>query len=207
VGQCRGNGNVTITGDAEAGSYKGKYPGQINGNAQVGNVDIVELPDIDLVAYYQQALDNGEVYEGYQNAGGATIQPAGGIMWVNGDVHISGQSDIIGCIVATGDIKITGNSDQTQVGDLPAYISRDGDIRLTSCAVHHGLIYAMNGNVKATGGGKIYGSVFCAGEFWKTGGWDVIAYDNSTPPDDPAGGGGAIDVTDNTDVRITCWHQ
>ena len=108
-------------------------------------------------------------------------------------------------MIATGDIKVTGNTNQNKVNDLPAYISRDGEIELNSCGQHHGLVYAMNGDIKMTGGGKITGNVIAAGEYWKNGGWDQIAYEDSTPPVDPDPGSAPVAGSD--DVGITCWHK
>jgi len=197
-------GSGLITGDATSPEFKKASPGNISGVVTVDAPDAVSMPELDLTPYYQYALANGEVYNGYAAAAGTFIAPAGGVMWVNGDVFISGNCTIQGCIVATGDIKITGNTSQNQVGDLPAYVSRDGDIELNSSGQHHGLVYAMNGDIKMTGGGKITGTVLAAGEYWKNGGWDQIAWENSTPPPDPNGWPA---VAGSSEVGITCWHK
>jgi hypothetical protein len=201
VTQVRSVGESTITGDAEAPEFKNKSPGNISGSATVAGVAPVGLPGLDLLPYYQHALANGEVWDGDQVLGPRS--PAGGVMWVNGDLMIAGNSPMSGCYIATGDIKITNAGDQSQVGDLPAYISRDGDIELNSAASHAGLVYAMTGDITMSGGGSITGTLLCAGEFKKTGAWAAIAYVDSTPPDDPAGGGGEP----APEVGITAWHR
>jgi hypothetical protein len=201
VDRVRSVGNCTITGDAEAPAYANKSPGNISGVATVGAVAPVVLPDLDLAAYFQYALSNGEVYD----SDPGTYAPVGGVMWVKGDVQISGGAAIAGCIIAQGDIKVTGNSSQTKVGDLPAYISRDGDIELNSCGSHHGLIYAMQGTIKMAGGGSVTGTILSAGEFTKQGAWSAIVYEDSTPPEDPADLPGDESAEDQ--IGITCWHK
>jgi hypothetical protein len=198
-------GNCTITADTTSPSYQNKCPGNITGNVTTAPVDPIPIPVLDLAPYYQYALAHGEVHDSLAAAGGSTIQPDGGIAWINGDVHLSGGASIVGCIIATGDIKVTGNCTHTLVGDFPGFISRDGDIEFTSCSHLYGLIYAPNGNIKMTGGGQITGTVICSGEFWKNGGWDAVTWADSTPPDDPAGG--AAWDEDNCQVCITCWHM
>lgn len=205
VTKIRSTGNCTITGDAEAPSWQGSSPANVSGTATTAAVDPVADPGLDLTPYYQFALDNGEVYNGNQTiAAGTLLAPDGGVMWVNGDLHVSGNSTLQGCFIATGDIKISGNACQTQVGDLPAYISRDGDVELVSCGTHEGFIYAPMGDVKMSGGGTFTGTLFCNGEFKKTGSWAAIAYVDSTPPDDPANPSGGANWSE---VGITCWHR
>jgi hypothetical protein len=197
-------GNGKINSNAEAPSFQKKSPGNITGTATAKAVAAVPFPELDLGPYYQWALAHGEVYA----SDPGTYTPAGGVMWVNGSIHASGGATIQGCIIATGDIKLTGNCTHTQVGGLPALISRDGSIDVNSCIETHGLIYAMNGDVKFAGNGKQFGSVFAKGRFWKTGGWDAVAYVDSTPPldpaDDPAMGGGG---SSSSIIGVTAWQK
>lgn len=200
VNRVRAIGDTLITADAEAPDWKVKAPGNISGTVTTGPVDPVALPDIDLTPYYQYALANGEVYA----SDPGTYTPVGGVMWVEGDIAPGGAMPVVGCIIATGNIKCTAIASQTKVGDLPAWISRDGDIELNAAISHHGLVYAPNGDVTMLGGGDIQGTILCAGEFFKNGTWDAIVYENSTPPDDPSGIPGA---PGSNEIGISCWHK
>jgi len=92
------------------------------------------------------------------------LQPKNGVIYVDGDVRISGNLDLIGGIVATGKIKISGTVNQTGVADLPAFMSRDDDIRiLGNVETSEGLIYSATSDI------RILGSV--------TGKGNIIAFD------------------------------
>jgi hypothetical protein len=201
VTRIYGNGSVTLTADCVSPSYQKKFPARITGTATVGPVAPIPIPDIDLTPYYHWALANGEVYA----SDPGHYQPVGGVMWVEGDVHISGGANINGCIIATGDMHITGNSNYSRVGDLPCLISRDGSIHLSSHIYTEGLMYVPNGDIALTGGGEHTGSIFCSGTLKKTGSWGAVNYANSTPPADPDPSHAGTGATD--DVVITCWHK
>ncbi|MBN1268619.1 MAG: hypothetical protein JXB04_03450 [Kiritimatiellae bacterium] len=179
-------GNATITGDAKAPVYSKKSPGNISGTAEVGAVDVVPLPGLDLAPYAAAAQVSGS-----------------GVTWIDGSVTISGGATIEGVLIATGDIHITGNSMHVPFNGMAAIISRDGDIHISSQTETHGLLYAMTGNIMLTGGGAHYGSIFCAGELKKTGSWGVVSYADSTPPADPQGGSSEP----QPEVCITAWYR
>lgn len=182
-------GSTIIHGDATTPVWKGMSPGNVTGTATTASVDPIAIPDIDLTPYYNEALANGEVYTGDQHFSvSSTIQPVGGIMWVDGDLKISGSGNIIGCFIATGYIKISGSGDQIKVGDYPAIVSRDSYIDISGDGQFHGLIYAPNGYINKSGSGDVVGSIICGGEFKKSRSWSIMTYEDSTPVP-PSGGG------------------
>jgi len=206
-GRIWSTGSVKINGDATAPSWKGKSPGNVLGTATTATPDPVALPPIDLTPYYDEALANGQVYNGYTHwSGSSKVTIPGGIMWVNGKFKYSGSGGIEGCIIATGDIDITGSGDQIKVGDFPALISRDGDIDIAGSGKFHGLIYAINGDFDKSGSGDTWGSIFCKGKFKKSGSWQLCTYENSTPVP-PGGGGGGGGGGSSDHVVITAWQQ
>ncbi len=176
----RGSGD--IEGDASAPSINESGSGHITGTQTVGTVDPITIPDIDLTPYYNEALANGQVYSSDQHIMGSddTIIP-GGIMWVDGDFQKSGSGNLTGCVIATGEVKISGSGDQIKVGDYPAFISRDDDIKYSGSGNVHGLLYAKTGNFDKSGSGDLTGSIICAGNFTKTGSWNLMAYEDSEP--------------------------
>lgn len=202
-------GSSDIEGDAKAPEFKGKTPGNVTGTATLGEVPVVELPELDLAPYHAAALAIGEVYDGEKHFSGASdIRPAGGIMWVNGDLRISGSGDMYGCFIATGDIRISGSGDQYKVECYPALISRDGDIDITGNSEFHGLIYAMNGEFRKSGNGRVVGSILCRKDFKKSGSWTGLIYEHSVPSP-PSCGSGNTDTGGDTVLcnvpPLTAW--
>jgi len=194
-------GSTEINGDATAPAWQGKSPGNVTGTATTEAVTPIEIPDIDLTPYYNEALANGEVYDGDQHFSGSEDKaPVGGIMWVNGDLRISGSGNMIGCFIATGDVKISGSGNQTKVGDYPAIVSRDADIVISGSGKYHGLIYAKSGNFRKSGSGDTAGSIICAGTFKKSGSWCIMTYEDSTPV--PPGASGSTDQ-----IGISAWQK
>jgi len=175
-------GSSVIDGDATAPLFRGKSPGNVTGNVTKANVPEVEIPEIDLSPYYNEALANNEIYGSSQHFSGSDdLEPVGGIMWINGDLQISGSGDMIGSFIATGNIKISGSRNQIKVADYPALVSLNGDIEISGSGSFHGLIYAKNGEFKKTGSSQVVGSVITGGKFTKTGGSDMFLYEYSKP--------------------------
>lgn len=204
--QIWATGTTQINGDAQAPKFKGKAPGNVSGTATKTSVDPVEIPDIDLQPYFLEAEGNGQVYNGNIHwSGSSDITIPGGILWINGDFQYSGSGDLTGCIIATGDIRMSGSGDQIQVSYYPAMISRDGDIKITGSSDLEGLILARNGDFEKHGSGKVVGSIMCAGTFKKTGSWDLMVYENATPV--PPEGGGGDEGEDANLIAITAWHN
>ena len=127
------------------------------------------------------------------------------MLWVNGSVNIAGNVTVEGCIIATGDIKLAGNGNQTKVENLPAVISRDGTITISGNSSYHGLIYAKNGSYKGSGNGSITGSIIINGTFQTSGNFSALIYENSTPPE---GGPGSTDSGTTEDrVHVMAWQR
>jgi cytoskeletal protein CcmA (bactofilin family) len=177
---CNGNlrlsGNVTVHGDAEAGGnfrMSGsnwidgdiKYGGssQVSGSNYVGGEYSQEptsmpLPTIDL-AHYQSVAE--VIYSGDHTFCGETVLPEG-VIYVDGDVHLSGQVEGHGTLVVNGDVYVTGETTYGSADDGLAILCT-GQVRLTGCSEVHGLIYAHNvsGTASWFGSGTtdVYGAV------------------------------------------------
>lgn len=200
--EIRTVGSAQLRGNADAPSFSGKSPGNVTGTATQRQVPPVQIPDIDLTPFYNTALQNGEVYSGnlhYSSSG--TIRPNGGVMWVNGSLKVSGQYNIEGCIIATGDIEITGNGDAEKIAKLPLLVSRDGNIKISGSGRYHGLIYAKTGDFTKTGNGDVIGTIICGDKFTKGGGWSLMSYEDVTPTD-PSGGALWKDI-----VGVSAWQK
>lgn len=187
-----------IDGDVTAPDVSGKT-GKVTGTITETAVPEVSLPVIDLVPYYNEALANGEVYEGGQTVSG-DFSPVGGIMWVNGTLSFSGSGTRTGCFIATGDIHCSGSGQQIKVQGYPAFASRDGGIKFSGSGSCEGLVYARIGSVEITGSGRIDGSVICGSDFKKAGCSTVIAYVDSTPVS-------PVDVASDGVLCVSAWQR
>lgn len=169
-------GNVTALSVTQSGS------GTISGTITLGTVAPLTIPDIDLTPYYNYALAQGQVYNSNQHITGSTnyVVP-GGVMWVNGTFKRSGSGDFTGCVLATGDVDVSGSGDYFNVAAYPLAVSVHGDVDFSGSGDISGLLYAKNGEFKKTGSGNVSGSIICKGDFKKTGSWSFLNYVNSTP--------------------------
>lgn len=192
------NGASTITGTIRAPDIN------VNGTvttATEGPVPTIQMPPLDLTRYYQMALANGQVYNGpttiNANANWGTIP--GGIRWINGTLTVNGGGNLTyqGCIIVTGDIVLRGSTTQTQVENLPAFISKDGAITFDGSQNIHGLVYS-GGDQIYNGSGSIVGAVMAGGNIIFNGAADLdINYVYSNPNGPQAA---ALDH-----VVITAW--
>lgn len=178
-------GNVTINGSLTAPDVSPHKKAKITGGVTETSVPVVAIPDIDLTPYYNWAQKNGEVHNGFTTTSSYT--PAGGVLWVNGDAHISSHAVINGSIIATGNIHISGQADINPTTTAFAMASRDGDITHTSSGTINGLVYAKTGNYSQTANGELVGQLIVNGTIKKGGNSDIINFVRSVPMDpDPA---------------------
>jgi hypothetical protein len=197
--------SVTVKGSATISAGLVKAPSivggsKITGTQLVAAVSSVAIPDIDLAPYYQCA-DKAQPRQVY--SGKVTISsgftPPGGVMWVDGELSIP-NGRFTGCFIATGDIKCNADS-VTATNGYPILISRDKDVSMQSQTDARGLIYTKTGDVKWTGGGRLTGSIICAGNVQKGGNSDLtMMYGDSTPAT-PGTSTAAVDR-----VVITAWQ-
>lgn len=194
------NNNVTVGGNVTAPnlSYKaGKVT--FSGTATEAEVGRVEIPDIDLTPYYNWALTHGEVYNGFHT--GSSYTPDGGILWVNGDVHIDSHAVISGSIIATGNITISGQANVQASSNGFALAARDGDINVTSSGTISGLVYANTGDLHFRANGHIDGQIIVNGNIAKSGNSDIMTAFTATVPAPP---GGYV-TTDY--IAVTAWQK
>jgi hypothetical protein len=194
------NGNSgAINGNCTAPIVDGKTS-KISGTISRQAVPTVQIPNIDLTAYYNRALANGQVFTGPLTISSASTPP-GGVLWVNGKLTLSGSGLLTGCFIATGELSMSGSGNHVTVGNMPAFISRDGDIKLTGGGDSRGLVYAPRGAIDIQGGGKRTGNFICGGNFSKGGSSSVFGYESSIPTP-PGGGTGPTDV-----IGVSAWQK
>lgn len=175
----------------------------IYGTTTEATVPAVGIPDIDLTPYLSWAQKNGEVYNGLFSTS-SSYTPAGGILWVNGDVEISSHAVINGSIIATGNIHISGGVDINPTTTTFAMASRDGNIYNTSSGTLNGLIYAKTGDYSQTANGTLNGQLLVNGATKLGGNSDVINYVRSVPT--PPGLPGSVVPTTAWPV-LSAWQK
>lgn len=170
--------------------------GLVEGNASAcGHVDIyndgistvtgttthyapyVELPPFDdnfFQYYYNLAQADGKIYSGVQIF---TSDPCAGttnhVVYVDGQVRLTGTWEMTGCIVATGKIIVnkwaSGHITQHIYGNLPAFMSKGSDVEIWDPTDIEGMVYA-NGFIEIDsifgtyGPTVVYGALY--GKSW-----------------------------------------
>ena len=168
----------------------------------IGPIELVEFPVLDLTPYYQIAEEHGQVFSGQTyNGSHSWGEIPGGVRWFNGNLRVNGTLSYAGCIIATGYIKFNGAINQTQVGDLPAVISRDSYIKVNGASIFHGLIYA-GGDITYNGAELLEGALLCGGNARFNGAYGQIAYSYSEPGGPEEGGGDS-----DAEVGVTAWYR
>lgn len=192
TGSAKINGNATapsITADAS----------KITGTRTIAAVSPLAMPNIDLTPYYNVALANGRVYTGNYSIN-SSVTPPGGVIWVNGNLTVSGSGAINACLIATGDVTLAGNITHTKYLNYPSVVSQNGTIHVSGGGSWQGLFYAPVGTLDVVGNINITGTVILRETINKSGNGDLtISYQNSTP----VAPGGTVVST----VGISGWRQ
>lgn len=142
----------------------------------------IPFPTFDFNTYYNMA-DPADRYTGDVNWQNVDLQPTNGVIYIDGNVRINGNSQLTGTIVATGDIVIGGTFTQIPYLDLPALMSRDGDITFRgNLAILQGMVYTATGDISILGNTtNITGNVISFNKVYGSGNLTVNAV-SAIPP-------------------------
>ncbi len=188
-------GNVfTITGSAYA---NGNLPApgaavSVSGGTTANWSQVETFPTIDYSYFQTIAQANGQYTNGNVTyaSGGMPASPAGGVIYVNGNVTIRGTQSTTACIVATGNITIEKSGSTyprvtvNQYSTFPAMLVQ-GNIQFSSNGnggaylTTNGLVYAA-GNISVSSGNHdtmtFNGSVVARGNITTTGmtAWNTL---------------------------------
>jgi len=187
VNNINGNGQGTIGGDATASSFSFVGQAGVIGTSTIESIPPIPIPSLDFSSYRAYASAHGEEYNtSIHISGSSDLEPSGGVMYVNGNLRISGSGNMVGAFIVTGDIFITRNGNQVKVEDLPALVSMTGNIHISGNGDYHGLIYCPSGTLDRSGSGTITGSIIAGYDIEKSGTWSGMIYELSYPslPDD-----------------------
>jgi len=186
------NGNsATITGSLYTPSFSGKeggVGGEIEDDPARYEVDWDKVLDIDKFLEHAVTYD-GRAWSSY---------PANTIVYCPGDVNISGNDTFQCCVIAEGDIKMTGSTTLLQPGTYPALVSLTGSVKLGGTASATGLVAALAGTVTNSGTGDITGCVISVGSFKESGNWSIFFTDVEIRPPGT--------VTTDDLVEVVAWQ-
>lgn len=204
------DGNLTAVGSASGtpGAARGKNSSGVTGLIK-SNAPYDAFPKLNYDYYYQIAKANGMVLTGDQKFTKTTLNPPGGVVWVEGNVFVGNRTTINGCLVATGNIKTSSTGcvffpQQLSDGsNAPALVSLEGDITMTAQAQLVGLVYAGSGSVKFTGSWKneLRGAICAWDDIHLTGGAG-LSYD----PDVVSNLGDGV-ITQEESVKILAMER
>ena len=178
-------GNNTVKGSLTAPSLDLHKKATITGGTTTTSMDAIAIPDVDLTPYFNWAQQNSEVHTGGFSTT-TDYTPAGGVMYVVGDVSISSWAVIHGSIIATGNISVSGHVQIIPTDFVFAMASETGNINNTSSSTIKGLVYAKNGNYKQTANGTLEGQLIVGGTVQKGGNSDFVLFQRNVPS--PPGG-------------------
>ncbi|MBP7828882.1 MAG: hypothetical protein KA248_03075 [Kiritimatiellae bacterium] len=196
----RFSGPCTLYGEIRSPAIDGSFsPGSAIETAS----PLVPIPELDLTAFYNIALANGQVV-GSQTISSDTIWTIpGGVKWVNGNLTVKSNRKLTwtGCIIATGSIDFKGQLHATQYLDYPTIVSRDSSITVSGSHTFNGLMYS-GGDITFNGAGTCRGTILCGGNLRFNGSGARFSYVYCGPG---AGGGQQAEEADR--VVITAWQK
>jgi cytoskeletal protein CcmA (bactofilin family) len=149
VGDIHSNGNISLSGtpsvdgDGSASGWIKDKKGGITGT-KTQYAPKIPMPVVD-VQYYRSIATT--IYSSSQTFSGTTTLD--GVIFVDGDMHISGQVDGDGVFVATGTIHVDGNVTLANADSSFALISTK-KIKINGSAEIEGVLYAHNAETPAT---------------------------------------------------------
>lgn len=208
-------GQLVITGSVYAnGNVTSNSSVSISGSSNAHWATTESFPVVTYSYYQTIAQANGQYTNGNVTyaSGGIPANPAGGVIYVNGNVTIRGTQSTTACIVATGNITIEKQGSTyprvtvNQYSNYPAMLVQ-GNIQFSSNGNGGaywnatGLVYA-GGNIEVSSGNHdtfgFTGSVIARGNIQTTGltAWNTLTgtYVAQSPPS-VSGGGGSSTAT------------
>jgi len=151
TGRIHANGNILqdggatppVEGNLTAGGTVEVTPQP--GFSAVENHPVVSVPDyFPLDEWKTMAQSGGLYFSSSQDFGGQNLTPGNGIVYVEGDVEINGNSSLAGTLVASGSITINNRFNQTQVNAYHPAMLAGVNINLMNRNNYTGVIWAGN---------------------------------------------------------------
>jgi hypothetical protein len=146
----------------------------------VGNMRSAYQVD-DLRSLTQEITEGGKTYRvipsDHASAALAYMTNPTAAYFVEGDLHVSGQTELTGTLVVHGNFVLNGGAKIVSGPKMPAILVTGDFDRNNGNAATYGLVYAM-GNFTGSGTGDIYGALISGGDVKMRGTMNVY-YDPS----------------------------
>jgi hypothetical protein len=170
--------NKTLNGSATSPIISSS--GTATDGKYVEAVPPIYIPTINLTPYYNKAVASGSFVTALTSEYKITsdITPAGGILYVDGDVKI--YANVTGTVIATGNITIVSGGVK-ETGSGIALATETGDIVNRSTGESEGLVYSRTGSYYQNSVGTLTGQIIVGNDVSKTGGASLIF--KESPPD------------------------
>jgi len=215
-GDISANGTQVMNGNLASGGTIDFPVGA--GYTNIPNDGQISIPEIAFEPYFAIAASNKmAITNASYNPTGSYCTPAGGVLWVQGDIEFD-NGTYKGCFIATGDItfKTTGGGGlvvTTNNPNYPVLMAQSGfvEAKQTKDFSITGLTYIATQYFSKSGNGDamIYGSIIAKGNVDKNGGWDGAMYRYIPTPMgyNPAGAGSSTTENGPDRIGISAWHK
>jgi len=178
-GNLSQNGNGIIDGDVSAvGSVSVRSA--VSGS-ETPNADSIDVPPItpaDFNAWRTEAQTAPNIYSAgptytYSDTGDQTNK----IVFVDGDIAVSGSALQNVTIIATGDITVTGSSSMNADGGIGTAMMAGGNITFNGSSTTYGAFWC-NGNFTNNGSSTLVGSIVAGGDITRNGAFNFTQNNN-----------------------------
>jgi hypothetical protein len=195
-------GSVDVSGDVDSvrtTTVTGGGVNILNGTARSGRSPLI-FPTLDFAHYYNIARENNMVYTGNYGLNG-NYAPPGGVLWIDGNLTVTGKTWFKGCIIVTGTFRQNGGFVHEPVGTMPAIASREGNIEFYGGTAGApvkilGLVYAKSGLITLHGNSPIRGNVMGWGGVTCHGNWGVVDLVEQKP-----------EIEEDVVVEVVSWES
>jgi type II secretory pathway pseudopilin PulG len=221
-GDVGSNGSIDLKAKADIGGKVFALEGNtvsINKNVAYDEVVMMDapvaLPPIDYAWYEAIARENGAYHTGDWQMTTDFTFPTGGVVFIEGDMHVTGHTLIhgVGTIVVTGNVMINGHTRTDSATNSYLLLMAGGNVKITAHTTIDAFVYSVGGvsGIDKTASHIVLNGGMVSGETCETTAWSEINYrkpHNDVPYPPPGGGGG--DDDDDDDARawsIASWQM
>lgn len=137
------HGNIKVQGDLTANGVVQITPQ--SGFQAIPGHPVEQVPTyLPFDPWMEMAKNGGMYFEGNQKWNKINLNPANGVIYVNGDVEINNRSTMTGTLVASGSITINNRFNQTQFSPQWPSLLAGVDVNLFNRNRYTGAIFAGN---------------------------------------------------------------
>lgn len=181
TGGMHANGNVTQTGagtiDGDVSAHGSVSVGSAVSGSETPNADEIDVPlptGDDFDAWRTRAQTPPNIYHAgpsytYSDSGDQSHK----IVFVDGDITVSGSALQNVTVIATGDITVSGSSNMNSDGGIGTAMIAGGDITFNGSSHLYGVFWC-NGDFRCNGAGTLEGSIVAGGDIRRNGVFNFV---------------------------------